>query len=112
MEQCRADPCVYRKIVKGVVKLIFVVHVDDVIVSGKKEACDELHHTLNENFRTENLVELKWYLGCAVERDWQQGGVTIEQPVMIKQVFHAIQRVQNHFDGGLRGGQSNGGEPS
>ena len=80
MEKCRADPCVYRKIVEGAVKLIFVVHVDDIIGSGKKEACDELHHRLNENFQTENLGELKWYLRCSVERDWQQGSVTIKQP--------------------------------
>ena len=83
MEQCRADPCVYRKIVEGVVKPILVVHVDDILVSGEKEACDELHHTLNENFPTENFGELKWYLGCAVERDWQRGSVTIKQPAMI-----------------------------
>ena len=83
MEQCRADPCVFRKIVEGVVKLILVVHVDDVLVSEEKEACDELHHTLNEYFPTENLGELKWYLGCAVERDWQQGSVAIKQPAMI-----------------------------
>ena len=52
IEQCRADLCVYRKIVEGVVKLILVVRVDDVLVSGEKEACDELHHTLNENLST------------------------------------------------------------
>ena len=69
MEQCRADPCVYRKIVEGVVKLNLVVHVDDILVSGEKEAYHELRHTLNENFPTENLGELKWYLRCAVERD-------------------------------------------
>ena len=83
MEQCRADACVYRNIVEGVVKLILVVHVDDILVSGKKEACDELHHTLNENFPTENLGELKWYLGCAAERDWQGASVTIKRPAMI-----------------------------
>ena len=44
---------------------------------------DELHHILNENFPTENLGELKWYLGCAAERDWQGGSVTIKQPAMI-----------------------------
>ena len=52
-------------------------------VSGEKEACDELYHTLNENFPTGNLGELKRYLGCAVERDWQQGSVIIKQPVII-----------------------------
>ena len=37
MEQCRADPCVYRKIVEGVVSLILVVHVDNILlVSGEK----------------------------------------------------------------------------
>ena len=65
------------------VELIPVVHVDDILVSGEKEACDELYRTLNGKFPTENLGELKWYLGCAVERDWQQGGVTIKQPAMI-----------------------------
>ena len=83
MEQCRDDPFVYRKIVERVVKLILVVRVDDILVSGKKEACEELHHTLNENFPTEDLGELKWYLGCGVERDWQGGSVTIKQPAMI-----------------------------
>ena len=34
---------------EGVVKLILVVHVDNIIVS-EKEACNELHHTLNEKF--------------------------------------------------------------
>ena len=83
MEQCRADPCVYRKIVDEVVGLILVVHVDDILVSGKKEASDELHYTPNKNFPTENLGELKWHLECAVERDWQQGSVTIKQPATI-----------------------------
>ena len=83
MQQCRADSCVYREIVEEVVKLILVVHVDDILVSGKKEACDELHHALNGNFPTESLGELKWYLGCAVERDWQQGSVAIKQPAMV-----------------------------
>ena len=30
------------KIVGGVVKFILVVHVDDILDSGKKEACEEL----------------------------------------------------------------------
>ena len=55
MEQYRADPCVYRKIVEGVVKLIFVVRVDDILVSEEKEACEQLHHTRNEKLPTENL---------------------------------------------------------
>ena len=48
---------------EGVVKLVLVVHVDDVLVSGEKEGCDELHHTLNENLPTENLGELNGQTG-------------------------------------------------
>ena len=66
MGQCRVDPCLYRKVVEGIVKLILAVHVDDILVNEKKEACDELHLTLNENFATENLGELKWYLWSAI----------------------------------------------
>ena len=36
MEQCKADPCVFRKIVKGVVVLILTVHVDDMAVAGPR----------------------------------------------------------------------------
>ena len=55
MEQCRAHPCVYRRIVEGVVELVLVVHIDGILVSGNKEACDELNHALNEISPTENL---------------------------------------------------------
>ena len=36
MEQCKSDPCVFRKVVDGVVKLIVVVHIDDILVGGGK----------------------------------------------------------------------------
>ena len=65
MEQCRADSCIYRKIGE----LVLVVHEDGILVSGMKEACDELHHTPNKMFPSENLRELNWYLGRIVERD-------------------------------------------
>ena len=43
---------------EGVAKLILEVYVvDDILVSGKKEVCDELHHILNDIFPTENLGE-------------------------------------------------------
>ena len=35
---------------EGVGKLILVVHVDDILVSEKMEACDKLYNTLNGNF--------------------------------------------------------------
>ena len=33
---------------EGAVELVLVVHVDDTLVSGEKEAFDELRHRLSE----------------------------------------------------------------
>ena len=37
MEQCKADPCVFRKVVDDVVTLIACVHVDDLAVTAKDQ---------------------------------------------------------------------------
>ena len=42
---------------EGVVELMLAIRADNILVSGKKEACDELHHTLDKPFPTENLAE-------------------------------------------------------
>ena len=41
LEQCKAEPCVFRLLVKDEVSLMVGVHVDDIIVSGGKDACEE-----------------------------------------------------------------------
>ena len=41
MEQCKAKPCVFRKIIKNEMSLMGGVHVDDIIVSGEHDICDE-----------------------------------------------------------------------
>ena len=57
MEQCRTDPCVFRMVVGGKVKLIIMaVHVDDTVIAGSDEACRNFHAALNNKFPTNNLV--------------------------------------------------------
>ena len=56
MEQCRTELCVYRKFVEGVVKLILVVHVDDILVIGEKEASDELRKFPDRKSRRVKVV--------------------------------------------------------
>ena len=75
----KSDPCVFRKVVDGVVELIAVVHVDDILVGGGKEACDELHLLLNKKFPTNNLGEERWYMRCAIKRDWKKDMIKITQ---------------------------------
>ncbi|CAN0358558.1 unnamed protein product, partial [Hapterophycus canaliculatus] len=69
MEQCKTDPCVFRKIRDGKVVLILVVHVDDIAVAGEDNEVLQLHAVLNEDFTTNNLGRLSLLTGCVVAQD-------------------------------------------
>ena len=81
MEQCKADPCVFRLIRDDVVVLIVCVHVDDITVAGVPDACDFLSTSLLEEFQTTG-GELSWYLACAFERDRKKGVLRVSQRVL------------------------------
>ena len=59
MEQCKADPCVFRLIRDDVVVMIVCVHVDDITVAGVPDACDFLSKCLLEEIQTTG-GELSW----------------------------------------------------
>ena len=50
MEQCKAETCVFRKIIRNEVSLMVGVHVDDIIVSGEQDLCDEFFGQLKRRF--------------------------------------------------------------
>ena len=56
-EQCKVDPCIFRKIVDGVVVMIVGVCVDDLLVEGSEEDCESLLVSLNKKFLTNDLGE-------------------------------------------------------
>ena len=84
MEQCKADPCVYRKIVNGVVVLVLAVHVDDMAVAGPRDEVDKPLVTLNEDFTTVDLGGLTFFTGCAVIQDTKNGVTKINQKTFIE----------------------------
>ena len=69
MEQCKAEPCLFRKIIINEVSLMVGVHVDNIIVSRKQDLCDEFFEQLKPRFPVKNLGELKMYTRCAFGRD-------------------------------------------
>ena len=79
MEQCKAEACVFSKIIKNKVSLMVGVHVDDIIVSGEQVLCDEFFSQLKQRFPVKNLGKLKMYTGCAFERDWDKGILEMNQ---------------------------------
>ncbi|CAN0005911.1 unnamed protein product, partial [Sphacelaria rigidula] len=65
MVQCEADPCVFKMEDAGDVRVILVVHVDDILFSGSEEYVGKVGNILNKKFPTNNLGEVTWYMGCA-----------------------------------------------
>ena len=72
MEQYKAEPCVFRKIIKNEVSLMVGVYVDDIIMAGEQDLCVEFFGQLKQRFPVKNLGKLKMYTGCAFERDWDK----------------------------------------
>ncbi|CAB1103407.1 unnamed protein product [Ectocarpus sp. CCAP 1310/34] len=62
-EQCKADPCVFRKMVNKVVVMISMIYVDDILVAGSDEDREELLASLNNKFPTKNLGECERFDG-------------------------------------------------
>ena len=65
-EQCKADPCVFRKIVDGVVVMIVGVYVDDLLVGGSEKYCESLLVSINKKFPTNDprrvhMVRRVWH---------------------------------------------------
>ena len=65
------------------VKIMLAVHVDDMIVAGRKLSCEWLRIALSEKFPVNNLGPLNWYTGCAFERDRRNGTIKIHQTAFI-----------------------------
>ncbi|CAB1098368.1 unnamed protein product [Ectocarpus sp. CCAP 1310/34] len=87
-EQCKADPCVFRKMKDDVVVMIIVIYVDDILVAGSDDDCKELLASLNKAFPTKDLGECVWFDGCAVERDLEAGTLRISQTAYIDSIVN------------------------
>ena len=86
-EQCKADPCIFRKVVDGVVVMIVGVYVDDRLVGGSEEDCESLLASLNKKFTTNDLGECTWYDGCDIERDVELGTIKLSQEAYVESLM-------------------------
>ena len=84
MEQFKVEPCVFRKKVGDEISLMVGVHVDDIIVSGEHDVCDQFFKQLRERFPVKNQGELKMYTGCAFVRDWEHGVLEVNQTAFVE----------------------------
>ena len=86
-EQCKADLCVFRKVVDGAVVMIVGVYVDDLLIGGSEEDCESLLASLNKKFPTNDLGECTWYDGCGIKRDVELGMIKLSQEAYIESLM-------------------------
>ena len=79
LEQCKAEPCVFRRLVDGRVALMIGVHVDNITVSGKKNDCNNFLDKLRQRFPVKSEGELSMYTGRAFSRYWESGVMEVNQ---------------------------------
>ena len=69
-EQCQADPCVFRRVLRGNVVVIIVVYVDNLLVASETKRDEEQAiHDIRSCFPIKNLGEAGFYLGYHITRD-------------------------------------------
>ena len=95
MEQCKAEPCTFRKM--DTVSLMVGVHVDDIIVSGESDVSYESFSDQKQRFPAEHQGKLKMYTGCPFERDWEKEILDIYQKAFAENMItqYGITTVSN-----------------
>ena len=79
LEQCKAEPCVFRLMAENEASLMVGVHVNGIIVSGGKSACEIFFAQLKERFPVRKQGELKMYTSYVFVRDWKPGVLEMNQ---------------------------------
>ena len=83
-EQCKADPCNFRKIVDGIVVMICGAYVDNLLVGGSREDYESLLLPLNKKFSTNDVGECTWYDGCGIERNAELDRIELSQEAYVE----------------------------
>ena len=86
-EQCKADPCSFRKIVHGVVVMVIGIYLDDLLIDGSEEDCESLLVSLNKKLPTNNLGECTWYDGYGIERDVELDTIKLSQEAYVESLM-------------------------
>ena len=91
-EQCQADPCVFRRVLRGKVVVIIVVYVDDLLVASETKRDEEQAiKDLRSCFPIKDVREAEFYLGCRITRDRNAGTLNVDQ-------HHYVRTVASKFN--------------
>ena len=86
-EQCQADPCVFRRVLRGNVVVVIGVYVDDLLVASEtKHDEEQAMEGLRSRFPIKDLGEAGSYLGCHITWDRDAGTLKLDQDRYVRGV--------------------------
>ena len=85
LEQCQANPCVFRRVLRGKVVVIVGVYVDDLLVASETKR-DEEQETkdLRSCFPIKDLGKAGLYLRCHITWDCDAGTLKLDQQYYVR----------------------------
>jgi hypothetical protein len=63
-QQCQTDPCIFvKRNVEGIIVMMLATHVDDTLVSGRKEEIMQFYTEFEKHLKIERLGQIRKHLG-------------------------------------------------
>ena len=85
LEQAKADPCVFPKVVAGEAEMVVVVHVDDILAHAKDRATmDRFAAELGQKFKLKDMVDAGYYMGCHISRNHKAREFKFDQHLYVE----------------------------
>ena len=85
LEQAKADPCVFRKVVDGEAEKLVVLHVDDILAHAKDQATmDRCAAELGQKFKLKDMGDAGYYMGCHITRNRKARELKLDQHLYVK----------------------------
>jgi hypothetical protein len=79
----KADPCLYFDWTRDGL-IVWISWVDDCLVAGKKKGVIIAKGQMTARFDCEEIKEVDEYVGCKVERNYEENSIKLTQPVMLQ----------------------------
>ena len=90
MRKLEYEDCIWQRRNPRTGKVVYLgAYVDDLVVTGDDEdGIEEITRALEARFRVTRLGQLKWILGCHLERYLQYGKAVFKQTKYITDLVH------------------------
>jgi len=79
----KANPCLYFRWIEGRL-IVWITWVDDCLIAGDKDDVTKAKEQMMTLFNCNEIGEMKEYVGCKVDHDWNERCIKLTQPVMIQ----------------------------